>query len=116
VLDKFSEYGEVKNIQLNLDRRTGAWRCRSRPHLHTPEALQCTRVLSAGFVKGYALIEYAQKREADAAISSMNGQKLLGQDVHVSWAFVKDSSGAGAPAASSAGGAAAEPIRTSRKR
>lgn len=70
VLDKFSEFGEVKNINLNLDRRTG-------------------------FVKGYALLEFAQRREAEAAIAGMNGKALLGQDVHVSWAFVKDAAGGG---------------------
>jgi hypothetical protein len=66
-----------------------------------------------GFVKGYALIEYAQKREAEAAISKMDGQQLLGQDVHVSWAFVKDA-GAGADPSAAASGSGA--VRASRRR
>lgn len=65
VLDKFSDAGEVKNINLNLDRRTG-------------------------FVKGYALIEYASKKEADAAIAELDGSELLGEKLSVSYAFLKE--------------------------
>jgi RNA-binding protein 8A len=64
ILDKFSDFGDVKNIHVNLDRRTG-------------------------FVKGYALIEFEKKEEAQAAIKGMNGKDLLGQSVTVGWAFVK---------------------------
>ena len=53
VADKFADFGDVKNIQVNLDRRSG-------------------------YVKGYALIEYAKFDEAKDAIESMDGKNLLG--------------------------------------
>mmetsp|Transcript_37461 Transcript_37461/g.67741 ORF Transcript_37461/g.67741 Transcript_37461/m.67741 type:complete len:144 (+) Transcript_37461:49-480(+) len=66
VFEAFAEYGDIKNLHLNLDRRTG-------------------------FVKGYAFIEYESKGEADAAIKGMDGQSLLDQKLAVSWAFSKPS-------------------------
>merc|ERR1719316_328368 len=64
VFEVFAEFGDIKNLHLNLDRRTG-------------------------FVKGYSFIEYEQRKEADTAIKSMDGQVLLDQKLTVNWAFSK---------------------------
>jgi len=63
VHDLFSEYGEIKNINLNLERRSG-------------------------FAKGYALIEYHTKEEAEKAIEEMNDKEFREKVLSVDWAFV----------------------------
>ncbi len=55
-------YGQVKNMHLNLDRRTG-------------------------YAKGYAFMEFEDLKVAKKVINEMNGKMLLGQQIQVDWAF-----------------------------
>ncbi|KAL7675180.1 hypothetical protein ACOME3_001445 [Neoechinorhynchus agilis] len=62
VRDVFRDFGKLKNLHLNIDRRTG-------------------------FIKGYAMIEYEKYTEARRAISQIDGTEFLGRIIRVDWAF-----------------------------
>ena len=40
-----------------------------------------------GLVKGYALLEYRERKEADEAIEQMNGVEFMGKTIYVDWVF-----------------------------
>ncbi|KAL4094703.1 hypothetical protein PRIC1_010361 [Phytophthora ramorum] len=65
VMDAFAEDAQVKDLHLNLDRRSG-------------------------FVKGYALVKFESFEDAKAAMERMDGQEILGSTIQVDWAFRKD--------------------------
>lgn len=64
--DKFADFGPIKDMKMPLDHRTG-------------------------YVKGYALIEYATHEEAKSAVDNMNGQMVTEQPVKCDFAFIRGS-------------------------
>mmetsp|Transcript_8610 Transcript_8610/g.26733 ORF Transcript_8610/g.26733 Transcript_8610/m.26733 type:complete len:132 (+) Transcript_8610:87-482(+) len=85
----FAPHGDIVGLQLPLDRRTGN-------------------------VKGYCMLEYREKGEAEAAMREMDGREVCGHTVSVGWGF-RDSR-AGASAARKGGGAAPSSSSTRRGR
>merc|ERR1712182_132386 len=56
--ETFAEFGEIKNMHMNLDRKTG-------------------------FVKGYAFVEFVSKKNAERAVKEMTGKTYLGKKMIV---------------------------------
>ncbi|GAA5849280.1 hypothetical protein JCM8547_006501 [Rhodosporidiobolus lusitaniae] len=90
LLDRFADYGNVKNLHLNLDRRTG-------------------------YVKGYALVDYETKAEAEKAIAEAPKEPFLDKTLSVDFAFVRPPVGAKPEAAQPARGGRGRSASPARK-
>lgn len=64
VRDLFLDHGRVKDVKLPLDHRTG-------------------------YVKGYAVVEFREYREARAAIDSLDGRPFMGVPIKVDFSFLR---------------------------
>ncbi|KAF8821192.1 Rna-binding protein 8A family protein [Cardiosporidium cionae] len=58
----FEQYGNIKSLHLNMDKRSG-------------------------YLKGYAFLEFGTFEEARAAIEGKNGDELLERKIRVDWVF-----------------------------
>lgn len=67
IYDLFSEFGQVKNLHANLDRKSG-------------------------YLKGYSLVEFNTLPEAQKAVNELNGSSFMGKTISVNFAFKKASS------------------------
>lgn len=64
IFDLFADYGTIKNLHANLDRKTG-------------------------YLKGYALLEFEHLSEAKEVVKNLNGYSFLGKEISVDFAFQK---------------------------
>jgi RNA-binding protein 8A len=66
IYSRFSDFGSVTHVRLEINRLTGA-------------------------AMGYALVEYATREEGELAVSKGNKTLMLGSETQVSWCFVGSS-------------------------
>lgn len=85
IQDKFAEYGEILNLHLNLDRRTGYVKvCAEQARIKEKQADGISIIC-----QGYALVEYATYSDAKSAIDQANASTLLDQVLECDFAFVR---------------------------
>lgn len=99
VMDKFAEYGNVQNLHLNLDRRTGFVKVEQEEEdRHSLVILMCItdHPLHNDTLQGYALVEYGTFAEAKAAVEALNDTEWYGQKIGCDFAFLKATTGHGA--------------------
>ncbi|OAA40595.1 Nucleotide-binding, alpha-beta plait [Metarhizium rileyi] len=101
IQDKFGDFGEIKNLHLNLDRRSGYVKVGA----FIKETKNPGKRGTLNMVQGYALIEYTTLEEARAAIDGAHETKLLDQTISVDFAFVRPPPGKGAKGGRAGGGA-----------
>lgn len=90
IMDKFNEVGITKNLSLPLDRRTGFVKVGPfRNHTVSKRRYTISHhiCIHLDSLKGYALIEYEKKEQAEKAIKELNGTELMETTIHVDWAF-----------------------------
>ena len=98
--DKFCDFGDIKNLHLNLDRRTGfvkvpaprsnplrSWRALLGGCSATTQPRHHSLTTPASPPQGYGLVEYEELKQAQDAIATMNGAQLMGATISVDWSF-----------------------------
>ena len=78
ITDFFADFGEIQQIHLNLDRRTG--------YVKVSYTIFLSQILT---VQGYALIEYSTLEEAKSAIAGAAGKKIVDQPIYADFAFIR---------------------------
>lgn len=92
-MDSFEQFGQIRNLHLNLDRRTGLVHFRFfNSYLDILRAMSCWNTKNGKkhrrqfrvVLHDFSVFKY---------YIGMNGGEVLGQQVHVDWAFVKNPKG-----------------------